>query len=584
MITDTETLLAIDVGTIHTVAALFDVVEGAYRYIASAETRSTAFAPLKDISVGVRNAVQALQTITGRVFLGGDNQLIIPALQDGSGVDRCVVTLSAGAPLKVVTVGLLEDVSLESAHRLVSTIYANVRENLSLSDTRKSSTRLDAILRLQPDLIVIAGGVDGGASQSIMALLEAVGLACYLTPKELRPEILYAGNQRLVEQIKADLASYAPLEVAENIRPELDSEHLLPAQRQLADTYVRARSRQMEGVQAMHIWSGGNLQPSSHAFARTMRFLSKQVSAYQRGVLGVDIGASATTLASAFDGQESLQVNATLGLGTNLTGLLAGYGLAEIQRWVDVDVSVNDIRNYIYNKALYPGSIPADATDLSIEFALASYAIQAAVKKHTWKVPDHVQGYIPGLLPPFETIIASGALFGHSPSVGRTILTLLNALQPVGWSTLLLDRNRVATMVGAAAQVLPLLTVQALHDASSFTNLGMVIAPVGRAAPGARVLRCKVRYQDGSENTFEFHYGEIEVIPLPEGQTATLHLQPLNRFDVGMGMPGRGGTVKNVPGNGIGIIVDTRGRPLKLAANDEERRAQLTKWLAAFDL
>jgi hypothetical protein len=98
------------------------------------------------------------------------------------------------------------------------------------------------------------------------------------------------------------------------------------------------------------------------------------------------------------------------------------------------------------------------------------------------------------------------------------------------------------------------------------------------------VLRCKVRYQDGSENTFEFHYGEIEVIPLPEGQTATLHLQPLNRFDVGMGMPGRGGTVKNVPGNGIGIIVDTRGRPLKLAANDEERRAQLTKWLAAFDL
>jgi hypothetical protein len=581
-ITDTETLLAIDIGTIHTVVALFDVVEGSYRFIASAETRSTAFAPIKDIAVGVHHAVEELQALTGRLLIGSDNQLAIPTLQDGAGVDRCVVTVSAGMPLKVVTVGLLEDVSLESAHNLVSTLYAQVRENLSLNDNRKAATRLDSILRLQPDLIVIAGGTDGGASHSMVSLLEAVGLACYLTPKELRPEILYAGNHELADQITTDLGSLASVEIAPNIRPDLESEHLLPAQRQLADAYIRARHRQMEGVEAMNVWSGGHIMPTSHAFGRTIRYLSKDLSRKQRGVLGVDVGASATMMAAAFNGKEYLQVHPTLGLGTNLTGLLAGRGLAEINRWVDADVPFEYVRDYIYNKALYPGSIPADPEDLSVEFALACYALQVALKKGRWKLPEQLQGHIPGFLPPFETIVASGAVFAHSPSSARVIMTLLNALQPVGWSTLVLDKNRVATMAGAAADVLPLLTVQALQSQTSFTNLGMVIAPVGRAAPGTRVLRIKLRYQDESENTFEFRQGELEIIPLPPGQTATLHLQPLNRFDVGMGLPGRGGTLKNVPGNDIGIIVDTRGRPLKQAANDEERRGQLSKWLSSF--
>ena len=583
-ITETETLLAIDVGTIHTQVTLFDVVEGAYRFIAAAEVRSTAFAPVKDIAIGVHNAVVELQSLTGRVLLGGDNQLVIPSMNNGAGVDRCVVTLSAGTPLKVVTVGLLEDVSLESAHNLVSTIHAQVRESLSLNDNRKVATRLDAVLRLQPDLVVIAGGTDGGASQSMMGLLEAIGLACYLTPKDLRPELLYAGNQKLADQIKSDLGSLASLEIAPNIRPDLENEHLLPAQRQLSDVYVRARNRQLEGVQAMSIWSGGHIMPTSHAFGRTMRYLSKEISHKKRGVLGVDVGASATTLAAAFNGKEHLQVHPTLGLGTNLTGLLAGRGLAEINRWVDAEVPFEYVRDYIYNKALFPGSIPADPEDLSVEFALACHAIQTAVKRSRWKLPEDLQGMIRGFLPPFETIIASGAVFTHSPSRARTILTLLNALQPTGWSTLLLDHNRIATMAGAAADLLPLLTVQALQSPTSFINLGMVIAPVGRASPGARVLRCKVRYQDDQENVFEFRYGDLDIIPLPAGQTATLHLQPLSRFDVGMGMPGRGGTVKNVPGNDIGIIIDTRGRPLRSPASDEERREQLNKWLSVFNV
>ena len=33
-------------------------------------------------------------------------------------------------------------------------------------------------------------------------MLEAVGLACYLMPLEKRPMVLYAGNQKLADDVK----------------------------------------------------------------------------------------------------------------------------------------------------------------------------------------------------------------------------------------------------------------------------------------------------------------------------------------------------------------------------------------------
>ena len=76
---DSDSLLAVDVGTVTTRAVLFDVVEGYYRFIASGHAPSTAAAPFKDLSEGVHHAIEDLQRITGHKFLGEDQRLIIPA-------------------------------------------------------------------------------------------------------------------------------------------------------------------------------------------------------------------------------------------------------------------------------------------------------------------------------------------------------------------------------------------------------------------------------------------------------------------------------------------------------------------------
>ncbi len=174
-----DSLLAVDIGGANTRAVLFDVVEGEYRFLAASSAASTAEAPFKDVSEGARNAIASLQTMTGRIMLDRERRLITPSQPDGSGVDAFVSTISAGPALKTVIVGLLSDVSLESARRLAETTYSRVSDSIGINDHRKPDQQIDRLMRLQPDVVIITGGTDGGASRSIHKMLEPVGLSGY---------------------------------------------------------------------------------------------------------------------------------------------------------------------------------------------------------------------------------------------------------------------------------------------------------------------------------------------------------------------------------------------------------------------
>ncbi len=282
-----ESILAIDVGAAVTRAVLFDVVEGQYRFIASGQAPSTAETPFKDIGIGVREAITNLQNVTGAMLLGSnDNNLIAPAQADGSGVDAVVATISAGPAVKTVVVGLLSDISVQSARRLAESTYSRVVDTLDLSDHRKPDQQMDGIARSRPDLIVLAGGTEGGASRSIQKMLEAIGLACYLMPMEKRPMVLYAGNQKLAGDVKDLLGGHAgKVEVSYNVRPSLETEDLEPGRHELALLMTKLRQRQIKGVEELHLWSAGNLLPTAYAQGRIIRFLSKLYRIHTRLVM-----------------------------------------------------------------------------------------------------------------------------------------------------------------------------------------------------------------------------------------------------------------------------------------------------------
>jgi len=579
---DADSLLAIDVGGVNTRAMLFDVVDGRYRFMAMGSAPTTANAPYHDISEGVRAALDRLQTVAGRTLVGPDERLIVPSTVDGTGVDSIVATLSAGPPLQVVALGLLEDVSLESACRLATTTYARVVDRISLNDHRKPEARLDSILRLRPNLILAAGGTEGGASQSVIRLLEAVGLACYLLPENQRPELLFTGNQALQDEIKATLGKITPLRFAPNLRPSLEVEQLEAAQSYLAGIFRTVRGHQIPGVDELNTWAGNGLLPTATAFGRVIRYLrelSKEADP-NRGVFGIDVGASATTVAASFSGEVNLGVYPYLGLGENLAEFLEHARVEEVIRWLPMVATESQLREYICTKALYPASIPVTAEDLAFEQALARQAMRVAVRNISSSFPSRIRHYGEELLPGFEPIVASGSVLTRAPSLAQSLLMLLDGVQPTGITTVWLDQNHLMPALGAAAAVNPLLAVQVI-DSSTFLNLGTVITPVSNVRPGTPVLRLNMTAENGAETALEVRQGSLEMLPLPFGQSARLQVTPLHGADVGMGRPGRGGGVR-VIGGALGLVVDARGRPLRLS-NDPERRAEaFKKWLWTF--
>jgi hypothetical protein len=81
----------------------------------------------------------------------------------------------------------------------------------------------------------------------------------------------------------------------------------------------------------------------------------------------------------------------------------------------------------------------------------------------------------------------------------------------------------------------------------------------------------------GEETSLEIKQGELLAIPLPIGEYARLQLTPLQQHDIGMGSPGRGGGLR-VTGSAFGVVIDARGRPIRLPDNLTERRKLMAAW------
>ncbi len=572
---NSDSLLAVDVGTVTTNAVLFDLVEGYFRFVASGQAYTTAAAPFNDISEGVRQAIDSLEVTTGRRFLSDDHQLIIPS-REGNGVDSFAASLSAGPTIKTVVVGLLDDVSVESALRLARSTYTRVVETITLNDRRKPHEQIDAILKVNPELFLVAGGTDSGATRSVERMIEIVALACRLLPEDKRPAVLFSGNQKvsgIVKDVLEPLTS--SLKISSNLRPTLELEDLKPAQVSLTALYTKIRSMQMRGVEELNQWSSGTLLPTAQALVRVIRFLSQDSS---KGILGVDLGASHATIAAGFSGETTLGVYPQLGLGEPISGLLRFTSLEDIARWLPLDLPIQTVQDYLFQKSLYPASLPATVEELAIEQAAARQVLHLALNSASKDFPGVARRPALGLTPFFEPILATGSVLTRAPAPGQSLLILLDALQPVGITTVILDQNHLLPALGVAAGRNPILPVQVL-ESLAFRYLATVVAPLVNARVGTPILRVRMVYQNGHESRLDIKQGSLDVIPLPPGQTGRVYIEPLHKTDIGLG-PGH--TRENgfpVSGTTLGVVIDARGRPLRLPADPIRRQETIKKWL-----
>lgn len=574
---ETEIFLAVDVGSTNTRASLFDVIDGRYRLVATSEAQSTAGPPLFDLSEGVRMAMDRVEEITGRRLVDESDSLILPTTGFGTGIDLFVASVSAGQRVKTVLAGLMPGISMASARRLADSTYIDVVGEITLVDERRMEDLVSVIVTTQPELILVVGGTDNGASKPIFQLIDVLKLAIGLIPEGRRPRIVFAGNRSLGTLVTDQLAERTNITLMPNIRPSISIEDLTPARIQLAESLFEIRSGRVTGYQELKQWSGGSLLPTGDAFGRLIRYLSR-IYDPDKGVLGVDLGSSHTTIVAAFEGDFNLSVNCDLGIGTSILGLLEIGTLSKITRWLPKEYSDAEVLDYIYNKSVYPGSVPTTLDELYLEYAIARQLIRYALfhARETW--PEGKNSRSSLLLPSVEPIVAAGATLAKAPNLGFTALMLLDALQPTGVSTLVLDPYSLAPALGAAAGPLPVATVQLL-EAGVLVSLGTVVCPVGQGRYGRAVLSYQLELEDsGQQINGEIQFGQIKVIPLRAGQFGKLSLRPERGYDVGFGSSGRSGSLR-VTGGTIGVIIDARGRPLTLPFDKDQQVDLNQRWL-----
>jgi hypothetical protein len=561
-----------------TKVVLLDRVAGQYHFVAQGEALTTTEHPWGDVSAGVMHAVEKISEVTGRQFFDARGDLISPETEGRDGVDIFAATASASQPLQVVIGGLVRDLSVASVERAAAGTYALIKAILA-ADSHGISSEEQRVLKIRdatPDVICIAGGTEGGAQTPVLELVEASALACSLMEPEERPLLLYAGNSQLRKRVAKLVDGRVELRVCDNVRPTVDDESLFCVQEELDAVYMARKLSDMPGAALLSRWSPVPLTPTARAFGRLIHYLW-HLGAEDRGVIGVDVGAANTTLAAAFDGQLYLTVRSDIGNAFGGEEMLLTCGAEAFARWLPEPVSEAVMRGMFVQRATRPAAIPQTPQELWVEHALTREAIRSAlaIGRPGWE-PGAAQPY-PHLLPLCDTIVVSGGVLAHAPRPGQAALIVLDALEPIGVSTLVLDVHGLSSALGGVAAIKPLAAVEAL-DSGGFVNLATVVTPVGPARPGDTVLKVKVTYDDESALDVEVHHGDLEVLPLLPEQEAVLELQPARHIDVGLGGPGKAGK-RRVSGGLVGLIIDARGRPLTLAAEPEERHQQIRQWL-----
>ncbi len=586
---EVRSILATDCGSTTTKAILIEKRGGEYRLVNRGEAPTTVEAPFDDVTIGVLNATRELEDLTGRQLIH-DGKILIPQLDETRGVDLYLSTSSAGGGLQMMVMGVVRQMSAESAQRAALGAGAIIMDVIAIDDGRKDYQKIQRLRELRPDIVLLSGGTDGGTITHLVELAELL-IAADPRPRfgTMNLPVIFAGNKDARDEIRRLLGERFDLRIVDNLRPSLDRENLGPAREAIHELFLEHVMQQAPGYSKLMTWTSADIMSTPNAVGKIMVTIAEQ-----RGIniLGVDIGGATTDVFSVFGGNYTRTVSANLGMSYSICNVMLEAGIQNIRRWLPFDIEEYEVRNRLRNKMIRPTTIPQTYEDLLLEQAVAREALRLAFIHHKQLARGlkgvQQQRTIGEALEQTETgktlvqmmaldmIIGSGGVLSHAPKRAQAALMMMDAYQPEGVTMLAVDSIFMMPQLGVLSTVHPEAAAQ-VFDRDCLIRLGSCVAPVGQGKEGEPCLT--IEYNGKSET---FRYGELRVLPLGVGETLQATLKPARGFDVGAG---RGRPVEaTLEGGVVGVVVDTRGRPLQLPADDATRRQKLIDWMTALGL
>lgn len=602
-------IVATDCGSTTTKAILIEWIDGEYRQTVRGEAPTTVEAPLNDVTKGVINATQELEELARlkyhnpNIKFMENGEFVIPRRGD-VGVDAYVSTSSAGGGLQMMVTGVVASMTGESAERAALGAGAIVMDLIASNDKRMNHEKIERIRELRPDMILMAGGEDGGTIKHVVEMAELVSAA---DPKPrlgtgFKLPVIYAGNKEARDYVRECLKDKVDLIITDNIRPKLEIENLQPARDKIHELFLDHVMKQAPGYDKLMNWCQGPdhepvpIMPTPAAVGNIMQTIAREENIE---VVGVDIGGATTDIFSVFTEEFIFNrtVSANLGLSYSISNVLASSGLENIMRWVPLDIDEGYLRNMIKNKMIRPTTIPYLLEELVLEQAIAIEALRLAFEQHkefasalkgTQRQRDISEAFSQSTsgetlvnLMTLDLLVGSGGVLSHAPRRSQTMMLLINAFLPEGITRLAVDSIFMMPHLGVLSEISTKAATEVFHK-DCMIYLGTCVAPVGKGKIGKPALTAKLELPDGTIWEEQIPFGEVHLIPCGVGEVAKGSLKTHG----GLILDANKSKELNVElkGGVVGIVLDTRGRqPFVLPTEKSERIATLKKWLRAFN-
>lgn len=258
-----------EIGSTTTLVTAFDFSGKEPRVVAQGKGYTTVLEG--DVTVGLKGAISEIENQIGEKLQW----------------NKMLATSSAAGGLKMTVHGLVHDMTVKAA-REAALGAGGIIKMVTSGKMRKSDIK--KINKIQPNLIMIAGGTDYGERETALYNAELIREADFNIP------VIYCGNVANVEEIE-EIFEGKELYVVDNVYPKIDELNVEPARAVIQEAFENniVKAPGMDKIREM---VDGAIMPTPGAVMQSTKLLYEMLG----DVMVLDVGGATTDVHSVTEG------------------------------------------------------------------------------------------------------------------------------------------------------------------------------------------------------------------------------------------------------------------------------------------
>lgn len=545
-------------------------IAGRLSIIGAGVAHSTHEPPEANIHLGVAEAVQQIEEQTGHHMITPEGELVRNTRSTHAGIEQVLLTAATFKPWPILVIAPTEnDPALASVNRLL-TSFANQPPMIWTAENRLPlEEQVNRFLNNRPTIVIIVGEKDRKNVRGHFA--EAIMWGNRLLADNVRPPIIYAGSPNGLTEIEQSLGGETILHVAEDIRPHARRERLNPVRQLLADLVRESHISQIPSMPDLIRWS---LTQPQLDMLMAARYLDYRVRETNKTSLAVWVVRDSIWLIYATPDGLHKHIYSTVGLQMGSPGQGPLIDVGEALEWIaetDSEEHRGRLIEQLANQAIWEDTIPEQPFDYALWTAGIRQLLREAIREAMagWEVSGAKSGSLP-----IDELIIGGTILRMVFPLHQLLEVILDGLQPSGIFQVLADRFAVLSALGLLAEHNPQ-AASDIHASRPLENLAVCICSVHN---GRKAVTLNWQAADG-EHQRVFNGDELQMVELAPADGNGIAVKSGRRGGI-PGVRGRNGQVEGGDEPFLRLVVDTRGRPIKLSSDPKKRQMALLRWQA----